>query len=125
MNRAAIIGFLLATCLAAALRLPSLNQRPMHNDEAVNAIKFGRLWEQGAYQYDPNEHHGPSLYYATLAVGRLTAAPDFEHHSEARLRLVTVLFGLGLLLLLPLLADGLGRHGVLWAALFTAVSPAL
>ena len=46
----------------------SLDQRPMHNDEAVNGIKFGQLWEHGGYKYDPNEHHGPSLYYATLAL---------------------------------------------------------
>ena len=47
---------------ALALRSPSLDQRPMHNDEAVNAIKFGQLWTQGSYQSDPNEYHGPSLF---------------------------------------------------------------
>jgi len=95
----------------------------MHNDEAVNAMKFGKLWEQGAYKYDPNEHHGPTLYYATWLIGRLTAAPDFEHYTENRLRFVTVLFGIGCILLLPLLWDGLGRNGTAWAGLFLAVSP--
>ena len=66
--------FLLAG-LALALWSFSLDRRPMHNDEAVNAIKFGRLWEHGGYKYDPNEHHGPSLYYATLVLNRLTGAP--------------------------------------------------
>src|SRR5439155_20626761 len=99
--------------------------RPMHNDEAVNAIKFGQLWENGAYKYDPNEHHGPSLFYATLAVARLTSSRDFEHLTEVKLRLITVLFGVGLILLLPLVADGLGRKATIWAALFTAISPAL
>jgi len=97
----------------------------MHNDEAVNAIKFGQLWNHQGYKYDPNEHHGPSLFYATLAFERLTAAPDLDHYSDARLRWVTVLFGLGLLLLLPLIKDGLGPSAIFWAALFTAVSPAL
>ena len=96
----------------------------MHNDEAVHAIKFGKLWQHGGYKYDPNEHHGPSLYYAALALGRLTFGPDFDHYTEARLRWVTVLFGLGLILLLPLLTDGIGRQGAAWAGLFTAVSPA-
>ncbi len=96
----------------------------MHNDEAVNAIKFGKLWQHGGYKYDPEEHHGPSLYYATLALGRLTGAPDFNDYSETRLRTLTVLFGIGLILLLPLVADGLGGHGTIWAGLFTAVSPA-
>ena len=104
----------------------SLDRRPMHNDEAVNGIKFGKLWEHGGYKYDPNEHHGPSIYYATLALNRLTGAPkDFDQFSESRLRLTTVLFGVGLILLLPLVADGLGRKATVWAALFTAVSPAM
>ena len=112
--------------LALALWSLSLDQRPMHNDEAVNGIKFGQLWEHGGYKYDPNEHHGPSLYYATLALSRLTGAPqDFDQFTESRLRFTTVLFGIGLILLLPLVADGLGRNATLWAALFTATSPAV
>src|ERR1019366_7199452 len=112
--------------LALTLWSLDLGQRPMHNDEAVNGIKFGLLWDHGGYKYDPNEHHGPSLPYATLALGRLTGAPqDFDQFSESRLRFVTVLFGIGLILLLPLVADGLGRKATLWTALFTAVSPAV
>lgn len=125
MNRTHLWLILVAAALALALRWPGLDRRPMHNDEAVNAIKFGALWERGTYKYDPNEHHGPTLYYATAAVGRLTGAPGINDYTDARLRWVTVLFGLGLVLLLPLLADGLGRKGTAWAALFTAVSPAL
>jgi uncharacterized protein (TIGR03663 family) len=116
----------LLASLSLGLWSCGLRQRPMHNDEAVNGIKFGQLWEGGGYKYDPNEHHGPSLYFATLAVNRLTGAPrDFDSFGESRLRLVTVLFGVGLLLLLPLVADGLGRKAAGWAALFTAVSPAM
>src|SRR5437773_765995 len=114
MNRRLIVGLMLATALALALRCPRLAQRPMHNDEAVNAIKFGRLWEHGEYKYDPNEHHGPSLFYATLAVARLTSSPDFERLTEIKLRLITVLFGVGLIILLALLVDGLGEKGVIW-----------
>src|SRR5438270_2517676 len=125
MNKDLLFGLLVATALALALRCPHLAERPMHNDEAVNAIKFGQLWEYGAYKYDPNEHHGPSLFYATLAIARLTSSPDFEHLTEVKLRLITVLFGLGLILLLPLLIDGLGKNAMVWATLFTALSPAM
>ena len=112
--------------LALAFWSFALDQRPMHNDEAVNGIKFGQLWEHGGYKYDPNEHHGPSLYYATLALSRLTGAPqDLDQFTENRLRFTTVLFGIGLILLLPLVSDGLGKNATLWAALFTAVSPAV
>ena len=97
----------------------------MHNDEGVNGYKFGQLWDHGSYKYDPNEHHGPTLIYATYAFERLTGATDYEHIGESRLRLVTVAFGMGLILLLPLVADGLGRRGIVWAGLLTAVSPAM
>src|ERR1041385_8510390 len=124
MTRSLIIGLVIITAFAAVLRCARLNERPMHNDEAVNAVKFGQLWEHGLYKYDPNEHHGPALPYATLAVARLTSTPDFVHLSEIKLRLITVAFGLGLILLVPLVADGLGRKAAIWAAIFTAVSPA-
>jgi uncharacterized protein (TIGR03663 family) len=119
------LGLLTALVLAIALRCPLLDVRPMHNDEAVNAIKFGQLWTHGAYQYDPHEYHGPTLHYATFALEKLARAPGFDQFTSTRLRLVTVFFGLGLVLLLPLVADGLGRGGAVWAAVFTAVSPAL
>lgn len=119
--------FLLAVCLVIGLvlRCAHLGRRPMHNDEGVNAIKFGELWEHGTYKYDPREYHGPSLHYATLAFESLTGAPDLDRFTETRLRAVTVAFGLGLILLLPLVTDGLGRRALAWAALFTAVSPAM
>src|SRR5213078_2126931 len=85
MRLPASLALLLAIGLALLLRWPQLDARPMHNDEAVNAIKFRWLWEQGIYKYDPNEHHGPSLYYATLAISRLSRAPDFRDFTETRL----------------------------------------
>jgi uncharacterized protein (TIGR03663 family) len=118
-------GLFLAAAIALALRCPQLGERPMHNDEAVNAIKFRSLQEQGSYRFDPNEHHGPALFYCTLAWTKLTHAPQFADFTEARLRTVTVLFGVGLILLLPLVADGLGRKATIFAALLTAISPAL
>ncbi|MDB6109368.1 MAG: hypothetical protein JWR69_1118 [Pedosphaera sp.] len=125
MNRAVTLGLLLATALALVFRCPDLGNRPMHNDEAVNAIKFRSLWEQGAYKYDPDEHHGPTLLYLTQAWAKLSRGPDFARYSEARLRFLTVLFGVGLILLLPLVVDGLGRRATICAALLTAISPGM
>jgi uncharacterized protein (TIGR03663 family) len=124
LNRLHVLLLAAVAGVGLVLRAPSLGERPLHNDEAVNGIKFGQLWDHAGYKYDPNEHHGPSLIYATYALARLTRAPGFDTFSEARLRWVTVLFGVGLVLLLPLISDGLGRRGTLWAAGFTAVSPA-
>jgi len=60
--------------LAAALRLPALDVRPMHTDEAVHAAKFARLLQQGLYEYDPEEYHGPTLNYLTLIPARVRAS---------------------------------------------------
>ena len=130
-GRRIVFGLLFAVVVAAALRGPMLGERPMHNDEAVNGIKFGQLWDArlaklyGPFKYDPNEHHGPSLCYFTFALARLSGAPDISRFSDARLRSADVLFGLGLILLLPLISDGLGRRPALWAGFLTAVSPAM
>jgi uncharacterized protein (TIGR03663 family) len=119
------LGFLAATAGALAFRLPQLALRPMHCDEANQALKAAMLLETGDYRYDPQEHHGPLLYYATLPSLWLRGAKDFAHSREIDYRLVPVLFGAGLVLLLPLVADGLGRLPAVFAGLLTAVSPAL
>jgi uncharacterized protein (TIGR03663 family) len=125
MSRRLALGLLLAVAAALALRLPHLDRRPLHNDEATNATKLAALWEHGSYRYDPDEYHGPFLYYAALPFLWLSPARTAADLSDATLRLVTVAFGVALILLLPLLADGLGRAGALCAAAFTALSPAL
>jgi uncharacterized protein (TIGR03663 family) len=115
--------FLLAVLVGAALRCAELGSRPMHTDESVNAMNFGQLWRDGYYRYDPTEHHGPALTYASLAWQKLTLAPNFLLWSDARVRSLIIAFGIGLILLLPLLSDGLGKNGALAAAFLTAVSP--
>jgi uncharacterized protein (TIGR03663 family) len=125
MNRAATLGLLLALAAALLLRCCQPDARPMHNDEGVNALKFKALWERGVYRYDPDEYHGPALPYFTLAWMKVTRAPEIAQQTEGRLRFVTVLFGVGLILLLPLMADGLGRRACICAAVFTAISPAM
>ncbi|MFO1501590.1 MAG: TIGR03663 family protein, partial [Verrucomicrobiota bacterium] len=47
------------------------------------------------------------------------------HLSESDLRAVSVFFGVALILLLWLMADGLGSTGTVCAAIFTAISPAM
>lgn len=66
MNRWTALALLLAVAGALALRVPQLAVRPLHNDEAINATKLAALWEKGEYRYDPDEYHGPTLYYCSL-----------------------------------------------------------
>jgi uncharacterized protein (TIGR03663 family) len=96
----------------------------MHTDEAVHADKFGKLLEGGAYEYNPNEYHGPTLNYFTLIPAWLTAADTYTKTTEVTLRIVPVIFGTVLVLLTLFLAEGLGLAAVL-AAVLAALSPAM
>ena len=125
MNRWSALALLLAIAGALALRVPQLATRPLHNDEAVNAVKVSELWLHGRYVYDPDEYHGPTLHYATLPFLWLSGAHHSDDLDDATLRLAPVVFGVGLILLLLLFVDGLGRHALAWAAIFIAVSPAM
>ena len=125
MNRWSAVALLLALAGALALRVPRLDTRPLHNDEAVNAIKVAELWQHGRYAYDPDEYHGPTLHYFTLPFLWLKGAHDANQLQDATLRLAPALFGAALILLLPLFPGGLGRGGMTWAAIFLAISPAM
>lgn len=116
---------LLILGLALLLRLPGLDLRPMHTDEAVHAVKFGALLEEGFYQYDPVEYHGPTLNYFTLIPAWLSGSRSFAATDEFTLRIVPVFFGMLSILLLAGLRKELGRRGVLLAALLLALSPAM
>jgi len=125
MAKKCCVLILAATIVAFALRLPRLNQRPMHGDEAVHADKFRSLLEQRHYEYDPNEYHGPTLNYLTLIGAWLTGAKNLTEVSEFTLRIVPVFFGVCLILLLLPMARGLGTGAVACAAVLTAISPAM
>ncbi|RKY10350.1 MAG: hypothetical protein DRP65_06770 [Planctomycetota bacterium] len=119
------VVFVLVAAAALAIRLPRLTARPMHGDEAVNAVKFGQLLEEGFYRYDPHEYHGPTLNYFTLIAAWLGSAEKLAQVGEFTLRIVPVFFGVLLVLMLLLLVDGLGKWTVIFAAALTAVSPAM
>jgi len=118
-------AFVAVLALGLAFRAPELTLRPLHNDESVNTFKFRDLYERNAYRYDPNEYHGPTLEYLTLVPAWLGGARPFNDYSEAMFRAAPVACGLGLILILLPLAGDLGRRETLFAALFTAISPAM
>ncbi len=117
--------FLLVAAGALAFRLPTLGERPMHADEAVQAAIVRDLWQQGHYEYNPDEFHGPTMPYATLPSAWLGSATTFAETSEWTYRIVPVLFGVGVILLVWLLGDALGKPAAVCAAVLAAVSPAM
>ena len=96
----------------------------MHGDEANQAVKAGALLDSGVYRYDPEEHHGPALYYSALISARLGGTSRFSDTTESTFRIVPVFFGVLLILLLIPLRGALGPQAAVFAGLFTAVSPA-
>jgi uncharacterized protein (TIGR03663 family) len=119
------LAFILIVVAGLGLRVPQLAERPMHHDEANQAYRFGILLEEGTYHYDANDHHGPTLYYLTLPIAWLTGAKTFADTEIYTYRALPVVFGMLLILALPLLRNGIGCIAVLAAALLTALSPAL
>ena len=111
--------------LAAALRVPGLDLRPMHADEAVHAAKMGRLLEHDGYEYDPQEYHGPTLNYLTLLPARLTGVARYADLNEVTLRIVPAAMGVLLVAAHALLIPLLGFRAAAFAAVLTAVSPAM
>jgi len=126
MKKSALRGLFFAA-LAAALfvRLSGLSLRPMHHDEANQAVKFGALLETGEYQYDKADHHGPALYYLTLPLAHLRGQRTLAALDEVTLRAIPALFGAGMILLLLLFGPGLRRDARVLSACLIAVSPAM
>src|SRR4051812_37155387 len=56
---------------SAFIRLYELGLKPMHHDEGVNGFFLTTLFRQGIYHYDPNNYHGPTLYYFALVVTKI------------------------------------------------------
>ena len=118
-----LTSLLLIAGIGALLRIPQLDVRPMHADEAVQAARFRELFQKGRYAYDPNEFHGPTLPYATLVAAWANRINSFADTTEKTYRAVPVVFGIGLIPLLYLFRDVLGRSATLSAAMSEAATP--
>lgn len=119
------LAFAAVATAALGLRLPGLDKRPMHGDEAIQAVHAGELWERGYSKYDPEGYHGPTLHYLTLPFLWISPAERFAETTEATFRRVPALFGAGVAVLAWALSDGLGFGAMTMAAVLLAVSPSL
>ncbi len=118
-----VAAMLLSVAAATAYRLPSLDERPLHADEANNTFKFRNLWsDERDWDYDPEEFHGPTLYYATLPFVWASDATSFEETTVTGYRLVPVVFGVLLVAMVAGLSRGIGGPAASVAMALTAVS---
>ncbi|MCU1267681.1 MAG: hypothetical protein JWM21_3999 [Acidobacteria bacterium] len=115
--------------VGAILRLYDLPLVPFHHDEGVNGNFLVRLVRDGFYHYDPENYHGPTLYYFAAVIPwviRFLFGPLAQNAyglTTFNTRLVPALFGLGTIWLVLSLHRRLGRIGSLAAATLLAVSP--
>jgi len=118
-------AFAATVLLAAFLRFHDLDKRPMHGDEANQAVKTAILYDDGEYRYDPYEHHGPTLYFLAMPLFKAAGLDRGLDASPTLLRSLPAFAGVLCLLLLPLFRPALGSTAVLWAGLFMALSHGL
>ena len=128
-DRIWLYGVIAIFLIAAILRLYDLSLVPLHHDEGVNGNFLVRLMREGAYRYDPENYHGPTLYYFSAiipwTIKLLFGAEASETYglTTFNIRLVTVVFGLATIGLIFLLRKQLGTLATLSAGLLLAVSP--
>jgi uncharacterized protein (TIGR03663 family) len=108
---------LLILVVATFLRLYDHGLKPLHHDEGVNGFFLKRLFSEGFYQYDPQNYHGPTLYYFALLTSKIFGLNTFA------IRLVPALFGIGCVWLALSLRSHLGGIAALAAATLISVSP--
>ena len=116
---ASTIAFVLAVAVAVYLRFYLLEIKPLHHDEGVNSHFLLNLLRQGQYKYDPNNYHGPSLYYFTFLSVKILGESEFA------LRFFPALCGVLTVALMWGLRQGLGLVGTPVAAWSLALSPGL
>ena len=64
--------------LGLVLRMENAESRILHSDEAVQAYQLWQLMETGEYRYDPQDKHGPLLYYLTSAFNKAVGLSSSE-----------------------------------------------
>jgi uncharacterized protein (TIGR03663 family) len=114
-----LIACLVITATAIFWRFWQLELKPLHHDEGVNGHFLVTLFRDAIYKYDPNNYHGPDLYYLALAFTKMFGLTTFN------IRASVAIFGVLTVVLAFFLKDYIGRIGSLAAALFIAFSPGM
>jgi len=124
--RLASFGILI---IGAFLRIFNLSLVPLHHDEGVNGNFLVSLVRQGEYIYNPENYHGPTLYFFSAVIpwiARFFGGKAFGDNyglTTFNIRLITAAFGIGTIWLAFLLRKRIGTIGALAAAGLIAISP--
>jgi len=105
--------------ISAFLRFFRLGLKPFHHDEGVNGFFLTTLFKDGIYKYQPDNYHGPTLYYISLAFAKVFGLETIP------VRVSMAIFGVLMVILVLYLKNYIGKVGTLVAALFVALSPGM
>ena len=111
-----VLGYVVLTAAALAVRLIALGDRPFHHDESQDAYFSWLFYTRGDYQYQPILH-GPLRFYLTSLMYLLFGDTDFTA------RLAPALMGTAMVPLAALLRGQLGRVSAFAAAVGLAFGP--
>ena len=124
--RLSSVGILI---VGAFLRLYNLSLVPLHHDEGVNGNFLVTLVREGKYAYNPENYHGPTLYFFSAVIpwiARFFGGKAFGDNyglTTFNIRLVPAAFGIATIWLALLLRKRIGTIGALSAAALIAISP--
>jgi uncharacterized protein (TIGR03663 family) len=112
-------AFLLSLIAGTWIRFADIGLKPLHHDEGVNSHFLLNLANYNNYSYDPENYHGPTLYYFSLLFLKLFGEIDLA------LRFWPAACGVAAIALLWWLRTDIGERGAAIAAAFMAFSPGL
>jgi uncharacterized protein (TIGR03663 family) len=114
------------TCIACAVVLfyrLGLEIRPVHTDEAVNAIITSVRLSGEAYHYDPNDRHGPSLSWLESNIFKFHSVNKLIEMNATDLRLGSVFITALSILVLGLFIEAIPSAILTSAFLFGLGAP--
>jgi uncharacterized protein (TIGR03663 family) len=113
-----IIGFSILL-ISFVLCFTDLPLKPPHSDEGGNGFFVNQIWETGFYIYDPQNYHGPILFYLFQVSEKILG------FGIGSFRAVTALFATLCVWLILINRDFLGRYASFFAAAALALSPGM
>ncbi len=113
------VAFILVLLAGTWMRFADIGLKPLHHDEGVNSHFLLNLAKYNNYSYDPENYHGPTLYYFSLLFLKLLGEIDLA------LRFWPAACGVAAIALLWWLRADIGERGAAIVAGFTAFSPGL
>ncbi|HSB32714.1 MAG TPA: flippase activity-associated protein Agl23 [Candidatus Sulfobium mesophilum] len=113
-----LIGWLILLT-SFILCFAGLSLKPPHPDEGGNGFFVNQIWENGFYIYDPQNYHGPLLFYLFQISEKIFG------FGIGSFRLVTALFSTLSVWLILRSRDFWGRYTAFFAAAALALSPGM